>query len=71
MNKETIEKKIIKDEREQPLSAQEYAKLTPDEKVLVKEILTEKKLDPDEYEANMRKLWPKPFTPKPLNWRKK
>jgi hypothetical protein len=71
MNKIALEKKIIKDDKEQHLSAQEYMKLTPDEKGIVREIIQGKKIDPDEYEANMKKLWPKPFTPKPLVWRKK
>ena len=69
MNKDKLKEKVIKDGKEQHLSAQEYELMTANEKVLVKEILKDEKLDADEYEKKMKALWPKEFKPKPLTWR--
>jgi len=67
MNKE----KILKDGKEVYLSAQDYAKLSNDDKKQLSEILQEEKKDPDLYEEKMKKLWPGVFKPKPLQWRKR
>lgn len=70
MNKDKIKEKILKDGKELYLSAQEYKTLTDDEKDLIKEALKAEGHDADDYERNMKALWPKSFTPKPLTWRK-
>ena len=69
MNKEKLKGKIIKGNKEQYLSAQEYAQLTSKEKADIRAILTENEMDADDYEKRMKKLWPKVFKPKPLIWR--
>ena len=71
MNKDKLKEKVIKGDKEQYLSAQEYELMTIAEKQSVREVLGEEKIDPDEYERQMKALWPKPFTPKPLVWRHK
>lgn len=69
MKKDKIKEKILKDGKEQYLSAQEFAKLSSDDKRLLKEVLTDEGIDADDYERRMEKLWPKTFQPKPLVWR--
>ena len=54
----------------QRLSAQEYQGLTRPEKDDLRELLVESGRDPDDWERDMKKLWPKKFTPKELTWRK-
>jgi len=54
-----MDKKLIKDKIN--LSAQDYAKLSLDEKKAIS----------DEDEQAMKKLWPQTFKPKPLTWRRK
>lgn len=71
MNKEKLKEKILKDDKEIYLSAQDYAKLSNDDKKQLKDILKEEGKDVDLYEEQMKKLWPKVFIPKPLKWRKK
>ena len=71
VNKEKIKDKIIKNGKEQYLSAQAYDKLTSDEKKLIKEVLTDEKKDTGDYERKMKAMWPKIFEPKPLVWRKR
>ena len=68
--KSEIKKKIGNKGNRRLLSAQEYAQMTTDEKDILNDILAE---DGDfiEFEKNMKALWPKKFTPKPLVWRKK
>lgn len=69
LNKDKIKEKIIKNGKECYLSAQEYGKLTSDDKKLLKEVLEDEKMDAGDYDEKMKKLWPRTFTPKPLVWR--
>jgi len=71
MNKEKLKGKVLKEGKEQYLSAQEYELMTTAEKQSIKEILISEKIDPDEHEKRMKALWPKKFEPKPLAWRRK
>lgn len=71
MNKERIKEKVIKEGKPLYLSAQEYAQLTSKEKILLNETLNDEKIDADDYERNMKKLWPREVTMKPLVWRKR
>jgi hypothetical protein len=71
MSKEKIKDKILKDGKEIYLSAQEYALLTVQEKKDLRTVLADEGIDADEYESNMKKLWPREVTLKPLTWRKK
>jgi len=71
MNKEKLKGKVLKEGKEQYLSAQEYGLMTIAEKQSVREVLQEEKIDPDEYERGMKKLWPKEFKPEPLAWRRR
>lgn len=71
MIKEMFEEELIKSNKQIYLSAQDYARLSNKEKQELREILVDKKLDPDEYEKEMKKHWPKEFHPKPLTWRKR
>ncbi len=70
MNKDKIKEKILKDGEHQYLSAQEYKTVTDGEKTLMKEVLKDEGKDADDYERNIKALWPKKFTPKPLTWRR-
>lgn len=70
MNKEEkVKEKVIHGGKNRYLSAQEYAHLTIEERVVMRDVLRENGVDPDEYERGMKKLWPKVFKPKPLIWR--
>lgn len=69
LNKDKIKEKVIKNGKEQYLSAQEYGKMTSNEKRFIRESLEEEGKDADDYEGKMKKLWPKVFQPKPLQWR--
>ena len=71
MSKEKVKEKILKDGKEQYLSAQEYGKMSAEDKASIKEALKDEGKDPDDYDTTMRKLWPKTFTPKTLAWRKR
>ena len=71
MNREKIRKLVLREDKEQYLSAQEYGKLTPREKKELKEVLEEDGHDADEYERHMKKLWPREVKMKPLQWRKR
>jgi len=69
--KEVIKEKIFPTKDPIYLSAQEYGLMKSNEKKLMREVLQGEKIDPDEYEVRMKKLWPKTFVPKPLVWRRK
>jgi hypothetical protein len=69
MNKDKLKEKVIKDKKLIFLSAQDYARLTRKEKKAMRDALVDENFDPDEYEEDMKKLWPKEFKPKPLTWR--
>ena len=69
MSKEKVKEKILKDGKEQYLSAQEYDKMTSEDKAFIKEVLKDEKKDVELYEEKMKKLWPRTFQPKPLTWR--
>ena len=69
MSKEKVKGKILKDGKEQYLSAQDYGLLSLGDKGFIKEILKGEGLDEGEYDKKMRKLWPKEFVPKKLSWR--
>ena len=71
MNREKLKEKVLKEGKEQYLSAQEYGKYTSEEKQAIREIMEEENIDPDEYDRRMKKLWPKIFIPKPLVWSNK
>ena len=71
MSKDKIKDKILKDGKEQYLSAQEYDLMTLEERGWIKEVLKDEKKDEKEYDKVMRKLWPKVFVPKSLTWRKR
>lgn len=70
MSKEKVKEKVLKEGKETYLSAQEYARMSTEDKKAIREVLKDEGKDADEYEEQMRKLWPKPFTPKSLTWRK-
>lgn len=57
--KAKMKAKVLQGNREIPLSAQEYALLTKEEKQALREVFIEDGRDPDEYERHMKKLWPK------------
>jgi len=59
MNKEKIKEKVIKNNKAVYLSAQDYDLLTNDEKKALREALKEEGKDADDYEREMKKLWPK------------
>jgi len=59
MNKDKLKEKVLKDKKAIYLSAQDYAKLSKEDKALLKEVLKEEGIDSDEYEEQMKKLWPK------------
>ena len=64
-----MNKKEIREKTNHPLSAQEYASMTDEDKKTLREVLVEDGKDPDNEESQMRKLWPKKFIPKELHWR--
>lgn len=70
MSKERMKEKIRKDGKDIYLSAQEYNLMTDKERALLRETLTEDGQDPDEYERQMKKLWPKKINLK-VKWRNK
>lgn len=51
-----------------PLSAQDYARLNDNDKQGLREVLAEEGVDPDEYEENMKRLWPREVVHK-TKWR--
>lgn len=57
--KAKMKAKVLKAGKPVFLSAQEYGLLTSDEKTAIREALVEENQDADEYERNMKKLWPK------------
>jgi len=59
MNKEKIKEKVIENNKAVYLSAQDYDLLTNDEKKALREALKEEGKDADDYEREMKKLWPK------------
>ena len=59
MNKEKIKEKVIENNKAVYLSAQDYDLLTNDEKKALREALKEEGKDADDYEKEMKKLWPK------------
>jgi hypothetical protein len=67
--KEKLKAKFIKEKKLVNLSAQDYARLSNEEKAELKEIAGE--LGQDDYEQNIKKLFPKEFTPKEIKWRHK
>ena len=71
MNKEKIKEKVIRGGKVKHLSAQEYARLSNDEKKALREVIEEEGLDFDDSIREMEKLFPAAFTPKPLKWRNK
>jgi len=65
MNKE----EIIQNNKPQYLSAQRYNQLTDAEKSEMRKHLREAGFDVDDYEAKMKKLWPKEHI-RTRTWRK-
>jgi len=59
MNKEKIKEKVIENNKAVYLSAQDYDLLTNNEKKALREALKEEGKDADDYEKEMKKLWPK------------
>ncbi len=51
------------------LSAQEYHSLTQRERDNLETELISEERDPEEYEREMKKLWPKKWTPRETVWR--
>ena len=51
------------------LSAQYYATMTDKEKEALREVLTERGFDADEYERTMKRLWPREVGKKTVIWR--
>ena len=69
-DKEKIKAKVFSPKGEtRHLSAQDFAKMSSDERKALREAIEEKGLDYDEYEAKMKALSPKVVTLKPLTWR--
>ena len=71
MDKQKIKDKVLKDNQEAYLSAQDYMKLSNDDRKELRAILTQEGKDADLYEERMRKLWPKEVKLPPLKWRKR
>ena len=71
MDKDKIKEKVIKDGNEIYLSAQDYNVMTDDDKETLRDVLKEEGKDADEYETKMKSLFPKVFTPKDLQWRRR
>jgi len=71
MDKQKIKDKILKDNQEVYLSAQDYARLSNDGKKQLREILKQEGKDPDLYEEKMRRMFPKEVKLPPLKWRKR
>ena len=69
--KEKIKDKVFDKGKVHFLSAQDYKEMTNKEKETLKQILIEQNQAPEEYECNMKALWPKKFEAKPLVWREK
>lgn len=67
MNKE----KVLKGNKEIYLSAQDYSKLSNDDKKQLREVLKEENKDPDEYEEKMKKMWPKEVYHTLKSWRRR
>ena len=64
-----IKNKILKNNREIYLSAQDYAKLSNDDKRQLREILKQAGKDPDLYEEKMRRMFPREVKLPHLKWR--
>jgi len=71
MDKQKIKDKVLKDNQEAYLSAQDYMKLSNDDRKELRAILKQEGKDADLYEEKMRKLWPKEVKLPPLKWRKR
>ena len=69
--KEKIKDKVFDKGKTHFLSAQDYNEMTNKEKEALRQILIEQGQVPEEYERNMKALWPKKWTPKSLIWREK
>jgi len=69
--KEKIKDKVFDKGKVHFLSAQDYNEMTNKEKEALRQILIEQNQAPEEYERNMKALWPPKFEAKPLVWRKK
>ena len=67
--KDKIKDRVIKDKKAIPLSAQDYAKLSKEDREALVEVLTENDIDAEKYDEHMRKMWPKPVIHKVKSWR--
>ena len=67
--KDKIKNKVIKNGKEIYLSAQDYAKLSKEDREALVEVLSENKIDSEKYDEQMRKAWPKPVIHRVKSWR--
>lgn len=66
--KERIARRLRVDRGQTP-SAQEYRRMTDEEREALRQVLQERGQDPDEYESRMKSLFPPEVGPRAVEWR--
>ena len=66
-----LKDKILKGNQEVYLSAQDYARLSNEDKKELRATLKQEGKDPDLYEERMRRMFPREVKLPPLKWRKR